>query len=87
VLERIADDVALETPSTADGQYAKELLLDSLAAWRHAMALDARSLRALRRGRLARGNAVGLRSSQELLRADRFERRAVRALRLAGVEL
>jgi hypothetical protein len=86
-LGRIAADVRLEAPSSTGGEQAKGLLLDSLAAWRRAMALDGRSLRMFHHGRLARGNAAGIRSNAALARSDRLEARAVRALRAAGVKL
>ena len=86
-LTAIATDVRGEQSSSSDGEQAKALLLDSLAAWRRAMTLDRRSLRAFHRGHLGRGSAAGLRSSRALARADRLEARAVDVLRAAGVEL
>ena len=86
-VDLIARDLRAERASTPGGRLAKGMLLRSLAAWRRAMAIDTRALRAYYHRRLRRGARLTRNATRAFNRADALERQAREVLRGVGVEL
>jgi hypothetical protein len=86
ILGAVAEDVAAVRASSDDGRAAKGFIAKSLAAWRKALRLNIQALRQVLRGHRKRALRIYDRIDAQYKRSDRFEKRAVRALREAGVD-
>jgi len=86
ILGEVAEDVAAVRASSENGRDAKGFIRRSLAAWRKALRLNIQALRQVLRGRRKRALRIYDRIDAQYKRSERFEKRAIRALREAGVD-
>jgi hypothetical protein len=86
LVRAITADVRAQQPSSDGGKEGKALLMKALNAWKTAQTLDVRALRADLEGRHRRAIRIAKRSTAAFARSDRYEKKAIKELRAAGVD-